>query len=57
MREIAETLDACIERFEVVNIALNDAELPQLARRAAALRELTEWLRISLDDWFVTSSE
>ena len=57
MREIAATLDSCIERLEVVGIALNDADLPQLACRANAILILTEWLRISLDEWYETSSE
>ena len=57
MREIAAILDSCIEQFEAVNIELNNADLPQLARRANAILILTEWLRISLDEWYETSSE
>jgi len=57
MREIAAILDSCIEQFGAVNIELNNADLPQLARRANAILILTEWLRISLDEWYETSSE
>jgi len=48
VREICETLRECVERLEVVQCALSDADLDHFARRADAIRELVAWLRIAV---------